>query len=395
MTQTRTELQYNVEDAVLDRYKAGAQQVQPSLCCPVADYEGRYLKVLPREILEKDYGCGDPSRHVYEGDTVVDLGSGAGKICYILAQKVGRGGRVIGVDFNDDMLSLARKHHPHITQSIGYDNVRFAKGRIQDLAVDLERLQAWLDDHPVQTVDGVAALDGESERLRREEPMIATDSVDVVVSNCVLNLVRPRDKQQLFAEIFRVLRRGGRAVISDVVCDEDPTPKILGDPDLWSGCIAGAFREDEFLRMFEQAGFHGIEILSRQDRPWQTIDGVEFRSVTVRAFKGKQGPCLERNQAVIYAGPWKSVEDDDGHTYHRGRRMAVCDKTCRLLTEKNGPYAEQMTAVLPRNEIALDDAKPFDCARDDFRDPRETKGHDFRDTMQPGYGGCCGPDDCC
>ena len=97
----------------------------------------------------------------------------------------------------------------------------------------------------------------------------------------MLNLVRPEDKQKLFAGIFRVLRRGGRAVISDIVSDEDVPERLKQDPDLWSGCISGSFREDLFLEAFEQAGFYGISLLERQQEPWRTIEGIEFRSVTV------------------------------------------------------------------------------------------------------------------
>jgi len=389
-------MNYNVENAVLERYKAGARAVEAELCCPIVDYDGQYLKVLPDEILEKDYGCGDPSKYVGVGETVVDLGSGAGKICYILAQKVGATGRVIGVDFNDEMLSLARKYQKSLAGKIGWHNTRFVKGRIQDLALDLDRMQSWLDAHPVKTVDDVTALDAECARLRSQDPMIASDTVDAVVSNCVLNLVRPEQKDQLFNEIFRVLRRGGRAVISDIVCDETPTQKILNDADLWSGCIAGAFREDEFLQRFERAGFHGIEILARAEQPWRTIDGVEFRSMTVRAYKGKQGPCIERKQAVVYKGHWKKVVDDDGHTLERGKRVAVCDKTFNIYTDETGPYQASIVAVPPLAEVPLEEAAEFNCKRSAWRHPRETKGLDYDATIVPeDPGACCGPDGCC
>jgi len=99
----------DVEAAVRERYSAASQQRAADLCCPVS-YDARYLEALPRELIERDYGCGDPSKHVRPGETVLDLGSGGGKICYIAAQVVGPQGRVIGVDCNDDMLALARKH---------------------------------------------------------------------------------------------------------------------------------------------------------------------------------------------------------------------------------------------------------------------------------------------
>lgn len=391
---TDTAIPYDIEQAVRERYEAGARQPQASLCCPTDGYDQRYLELLPPEILEKDYGCGDPTRYVHPGETVVDLGSGAGKNCYILAQKVGATGKIIGVDMNDEMLSLSRKYLTSIGETLGYQNVAFVKGRIQDLALNLDLVQHWLEQNPIQSVEQIAAFEAECDRLRQSQPFIASDSVDVVISNCVLNLVRPQDKQQLFQEIFRVLKRGGRAVISDIVCDEAPTEKILNDPQLWSGCIAGAFLENEFLEMFEQAGFYGIEILARQTEPWQVIDGVEFRSLTVQAFKGKQGECWERNQAVIYRGPWKSVQDDDGHTLYRGERMAVCDKTFHLYTNPNGAYHSDIIPVPPLVEIALEDAKPFSCSTDQFRNPRVTKGKEYRDTIEQSTD-CCGPQSCC
>ena len=382
---------YNVEDEVVTRYAAVAQAVEAALCCPTS-YDPKYLKILPQEIIEKDYGCGDPSEYVGEGEVALDLGSGGGKICYILSQKVGAEGKVIGVDMNDTMIALAEKYKGEMAEKIGHANVEFRKGRIQDLGLSWHKAQAFLDANPIADVEGVAKYEAECERLRREEPLIESDSVDVIVSNCVLNLVATEQKKQLFNEMFRVLKKGGRCVISDIVCDEDPTQKILDDGDLWSGCISGAFREDLFVKMFVDAGFHGVEILKREEQPWQTIDGVEFRSMTVRAYKGKQGPCFERNQAVVYAGPWSQVRDADGHVFTRGERVAVCDKPFNLLTRAESPYAGQLIPIQPLEEIPLADAKPFDCSRTVKRHPRETKGQDYDATTEASE--CCGTD-CC
>ncbi|MHC5010166.1 MAG: methyltransferase domain-containing protein [Planctomycetota bacterium] len=372
-----TDVDLDVEQAVHDRYAAGARAVQPSFCCPVA-YDTEDLDHVPQEILDKDYGCGDPSRYAREGETVLDLGSGAGKACYVLSRKVGPEGRVLGVDFTSDMLALARKHQRAVAEAIGYDNVTFARGRIQDLGLSLDAVDDWLAAHPVSSLDAMAALEAECDRLRREEPLVADGAVDLVVSNCVLNLVRTEDKEALFDEIFRVLRRGGRAVISDIVCDEEPTPEMRRDPDLWSGCIAGAFTEEALVQRFEEAGFYGVEVLERSTDPWQVVEGIEFRSVTVRAFKGKEGPCLEGKQAVVYRGPWRTVTDDDGHTLLRGARMAVCDKTYRLLTDPAGPYAGHVFAVPPHVRIPMAGARPFDCTGDRRREPGETKNAAFR-----------------
>jgi SAM-dependent methyltransferase len=344
-------------------------------------------------LIERDYGCGDPSRYVGEGEIVLDLGSGGGKICYIASQIVGPRGRVLGVDMNDDMLALARKYEHEIGTRIGWHNVQFFKGRIQDLALDLERLGRHLREHPVNTVHGWLEVQQQAERLRATEPMIASDSIDAVLSNCVLNLVHPADREQLFQEVFRVLRRGGRAVISDIVCDEPVPEHLRRDPQLWSGCISGAFVEAEFLAEFERVGFYGVEILNRQPEPWAIVEGIEFRSVTVRAYKGKDGPCLDCRQAVIYKGPWKRVMDDDGHTLERGVPMAVCDKTYRIYTGE--PYTSQIVPVPPREPMGLDQAVTFDCRRNLVRDPRETKGAQARERTQLPTISCCGPAPCC
>ena len=215
----------------------------------------------------------------------------------------------------------------------------------------------------------------------------------MVVSNCVLNLVEPRAKRQLFEEIFRVLKLGGRAVISDIVCDEEVPQELQADPELWSGCISGALTEEGFLAAFEQAGFYGIQILKRDEPPWRTVRGIEFRSLTVEAFKGKQGECFERNQAVVYCGPFKEVLDDDQHHLVRGRRHAVCDKTFQLY--KKAPYRGHFDFIEPLTPVPIEEAKPFDCARDAVRQAGETKGHGYDATTaqsgccDSGGGGCC------
>ena len=379
------------EAAVLQRYGHAAEEVDGCLCLPVS-YDKNLLKVIPDEILEKDYGCGDPSRYVKAGETVLDLGSGSGKACYIIAQIVGAQGKVIGVDFNPPMLELARKYQKSIGDKLGYHKVEFHRGRIQDLRTSLELLDQHLQDDPVRSVADLTCLKEFETRMRRERPLIADESFDVIVSNCVLNLVRPEDKKQLFAEMYRVLKRGGRLAISDIVSDEPVPEHLARDPNLWSACVSGAFQEEEFLRAFEEAKFHGVQIEEFSSEPYQTVEGTEFRAITVTAYKGKEGPCIERNQAVIYRGPWKQVVDDDGHTLERGARMAVCDKTFRLYSQP--PYAGQFILVPPRDEIARENAGVFDCARDHKRQPRETKGEEFKVTQLSGS--VCGPiSNCC
>lgn len=381
----------NVEQAVRERYSAAAQASEAALCCPI-DYDPQYLAIIPTEILERDYGCGDPSRHISAGETVLDLGSGGGKICYIAAQIVGAVGRVIGIDRNEEMLALARKHQASIAEQLGFANTEFRKGSIQDLALDLEAFENYLRDNPVHSASDWLRAEAHADELRKSKPLVASDSIDVVVSNCVLNLVSRADRRQLFAELFRVLKRGGRAVISDIVCDEPVPTHLQNDPRLWSGCISGAFVESEFLETFAEAGFYGIEILDRQQEAWATVEGIEFRSVTVRAYKGKEGPCLDQRQAVIYNGPWKQVVDDDGHVLKRGVRTAVCGKTFAIYNRQ--PYANDITPVPPHEEVPADDAPEYDCHRNAVRHPRETKGQDYDATLLP-ESDCCGGGECC
>jgi len=300
----------DVEAAVRRRYSDGARNPEPSLCCPTSD-DPRLLAAIPQEVIDRDYGCGNPTRWLRPGDVVLDLGSGSGKICFLASQVVGAAGRVIGVDMNDEMLALARRNAPEVARRIGFANVEFRKGRIQELA-----------------------------------PIVDSHSIDVAVSSCVLNLVRSEDKRTLFAEIFRVLKRGGRAVISDIVSDRDVPEHLQRDPELWSGCISGAMREDQFLEAFEEAGFYGVTLAERSAEPWRTVEGIEFRSVTVLAWRGKEGPCLFNQHAVIYKGPFRQVEDDDGHILRRGVRTTVCEKTFQIYSKE--PYREHFELVPPR-----------------------------------------------
>jgi SAM-dependent methyltransferase len=119
------------EQAVVNRYTDAARRPEADLCCPV-ELNRELLAAVPQAIIDRDYGCGDPTVHVKPGEVVVDLGSGAGKACYLLSQVVGAHGRVIGVDMNDEMLSLARTHQPAFAATQGFDNMTFVKGRIQD-----------------------------------------------------------------------------------------------------------------------------------------------------------------------------------------------------------------------------------------------------------------------
>lgn len=334
----------NVQNSVLERYSQGAQERQPALCCPIS-YDANLLEGLPQEIIDKDYGCGDPSRYVRTGDVVLDLGSGGGKIAYMAAQLVGEQGCVIGVDMNDDMLALARKYQPEMAARLGGERVRFLKGQIQDLALSIDAVDAYLAEHPVRNAAAhTTFLDWQSQQ-RAHSPLIADTSVDLVISNCVLNLVHDADKAQLVREIFRVLKPGGRVAISDIVSDESVPEHLKRNPELWSGCISGAFQEEEFLVAFVDAGFVAVVYDKWDAQPWQVVEGIEFRSVTLTAVKPEPSVCLDCGHAVIYRGPHAEVRDEEGHVFPRGARIAVCERTYRMLI--SGAYGEDFIGLPP------------------------------------------------
>ena len=249
--------------AVEDRYGAAAHEQEACLCTPVG-FDPALLAVIPDAVVERDYGCGDPTRWVRSGDRVLDLGSGSGKNAFICAQVVGPDGHIIGVDRNAEMLALSRGAAATVANAIGYSNVDFIEGAIEAL------------DQP--------GADG--------SPLVADASLDVVLSNCVLNLVNPSARQRLLSNIRRVLAPGGRVAISDIVCDQPVPLALQQDPELWSGCISGAWLEQAFLDDFRSLGFEQVRYADRSESPWRVVDGIEFRAVTlVGELPGVSRPC--------------------------------------------------------------------------------------------------------
>ena len=248
-----TERVLDQTEAIDARYGAAAQAKESCLCTPVA-FNKKLLEVIPSNVVERDYGCGDPTRWVKENDFVLDLGSGSGKNAFICSQIVGKQGAVIGVERNDEMLKLARESAPIVGEKIGFINVRFLKGSIEEL--DKQQANGAL--------------------------LISNQSIDVILSNCVLNLVNPSKRNELLINIRRVLRPHGRIAISDIVSNKPVPISLQKDPDLWSGCISGAWEEKEFLKDFRSLGFENVHYVDRSKDPWKVIEGIEFRSVTLR-----------------------------------------------------------------------------------------------------------------
>ena len=242
----------NHKEAIQQRYGAAAIEKESCLCTPVA-FNPQYLNPIPKEVIEKDYGCGDPTKWVKKNDVVLDLGSGSGKNAFICAQIVEKDGRVIGIDQNSDMLNLSRKSIKPFSDQIGYKNIDFIEGSIEKL----DELNA------------------------NKQPIIKTSSIDIILSNCVLNLVNPKSRQNLLKNIKRVLKHNGRIAISDIVSNKRVPIRLQNDPDLWSGCISGAWYEPDLLADFNKLGFKNLKFAERSKEPWKKIEDIEFRTITL------------------------------------------------------------------------------------------------------------------
>lgn len=311
-----------VKTKVLQKYTEGAVQPIQGLCCPKS-YNPKLLNDIPDEILERDYGCGDPSQYVEPGQVVLDLGCGVGKMCYMVSRLVGESGEVIGVDVNTDMLSIARKYQKTLNKRKGCAKTRFVQTKIQDMTVDLEKLNRYLVEHPVTKLSDLSRLEDWMKRYERV-PVIDNNSIDVVISNCVLNLVDESDRDQLIQQIYRVLKPGGRFAISDIVSDQQVSQSLKDNEELWADCVTGAFQEKEFAQAFLKKGFINIKYDAWSDEVWKTIDHINFRSVTLTGSKPYTTECTSCEYEVIYKGPFSQIEDDQGHKFLRGQRMKVC-----------------------------------------------------------------------
>jgi arsenite methyltransferase len=201
-------------------------------------YSNQELENLPTSVTKAVAGCGNPTAlaELKAGETVLDLGSGGGIDAFLAAKKVGSEGKVVGVDMTEEMVQLAKEN----AAKMGAENVEFKLGEIEKL--------------PVQ--DG---------------------TVDVIISNCVINL--SPEKERVFKEAFRVLKHGGRILISDLVT-QGPLPKeIREDPEMWSACIAGALDENDYLQKIRDAGFEKVEVVDK------TTFMEKVSSIKVRAYK--------------------------------------------------------------------------------------------------------------
>ena len=287
-----------------------SQDLLTNACCtddiPLA--HRRILAQLEPEVLEKYYGCGVCIPEAIEGITVLDLGSGSGRDAYLLPKLVGENGHVIGVDMTEEQLDVARRHVDAHTSTFGYarPNVEFRHGYIEDL----------------QTAG------------------IPDNSIDLVVSNCVLNL--STDKEATYREIFRVLKPGGELFIADVFADRRVPETLRQDPVLYGECLGGALYTEDFRRLLLRLGINDYRLLSSRRLTINNpeiearVGNIGFYSLTVRAFKlALEDRCEDHGQVATYLGtiagqPHQFVLDDH-HTFETGRPMLVCGNTAAMV----------------------------------------------------------------
>lgn len=296
--------QGELRDNVRQFYQQAALNPKKELCCPVS-YKTGDVSHIPEEVLEVSYGCGSPVQFsgISQGETVVDLGCGAGIDCFIAAKQTGISGRVIGIDMTQEMLEKANAALEKVALKLGFLNCEFRQGFLERIPVE-------------------------------------SDSADAVVSNCVVNL--SADKSKVFAEIHRILKNAGRFVIADIVADRQVPVYLRNNQRLWGECISGALTQDEFLSCARNAGFYGLQIL--KSFKYREVDGIQFCSVVVRGFKfSKSEKCLYQGQYAVYLGPYAEVRDDDNHVFARGEAVEICTDTAAKLRAE--PYKGQFAVI--------------------------------------------------
>jgi len=288
--------------------------LKTSACCSTESappYIREILGQIDPEILDKFYGCGSPIPPALEGCTVLDLGCGTGRDVFVLSKLVGETGRVIGVDMTDEQLEVANRHKDSMAKAFGFSqsNVEFRKGYIEDL----------------------------------DELGIASDSIDVVVSNCVVNL--SFNKPKLLSEIFRVLKPGGELYFSDVFTSRRIAADLKDDPVLIGECISGAYYTEDFRRALLSVGCLDFRIVSSRDiavndpEVKRKIGLTQLVSQTVRAFKlaSLEDRCEDLGQHATYLGSIPEEPHcftlDDHHCLESGRAMLVCGNTAAMLGE--------------------------------------------------------------
>ena len=305
----------------LDRVKAyygtvlkSRRDLKTSACCSTDALPTAHKDVLKRiddEIIERSYGCGSPIPDALDGAVVLDLGCGTGRDAYMASYLVGPAGRVIGVDMTDEPLGIATSHVDRQMSRFGFlkPNIEFRKGYIEYLG----------------------------------ETGIEDNSIDVVISNCVINL--SPDKRSVFSEILRVLKPGGELYFSDIFAGCRVPESISRDPVLYGECLGGAMYIEDFRRLMVELGVPDFRTVSKSrvnldDAEVEAKAGmIDFYSMTLRAFKldNLEDICEDYGQTAVYKGTLPEAPHvfvlDDHHTFITDKPMLVCGNTAAMVQD--------------------------------------------------------------
>lgn len=302
----------SVLDTVKDYYgrvlKSSAD-LKTSACClteALPRHVAEVLKDVHPEVKERFYGCGSPIPPALEGVTVLDLGCGSGRDCYVLSKLVGPKGRVIGLDMTDEQLAVARRQQSFHAQKFGWANTDFRQGYIEDLA-------------------GAG---------------IADASVDLVISNCVVNL--SPDKPRVFREIFRVLKPGGELYFSDVFADRRIPAPLAQDAVLLGECLGGALYVEDFRRLMSSSGCRDARVVASAPLALNSpqleakAGNIRFSTMTIRAFRLElEDRCEDFGQVATYLGTLPegphAFNLDDHHRFQAGKPLPVCGNTADMV----------------------------------------------------------------
>lgn len=307
-----------------------------------------------------------------QGGRVLGMGPDVWEVSRRLAPRLGASGHFVGVYGDAETIREARRRNGS-TNGSPASKVEFHQVE-DDLRLSRAAADAVVAKRAPASLDELLDLQRELARLRDEQPFVADRSVDLVFATGLRHLPTHAARVRMLQEFHRVVKRGGRLVVLDVVSDEDADPEALlkvGDVD---GDAVGrsVARDEDLLNTLAEVGFYGVTLVRRDEVPWTIVKGVELRRVAVVAHKGKEGPCYEHYQAVMYRGPFSSVQDDDGHVYPRGRQIAVCKKTFDLLSRE--PYSGQFELNEPLITVPAGAAAPFPChLTNPVRDPQDLK----------------------
>ena len=301
-------------------YSKAAVTAQESLCCPT-EYDSSELSHIPKEVLEISYGCGSPVGRagLQEGQTMVDLGSGGGIDCFIAAKYVGRTGHVYGIDMTDEMLNVARQNADQVVKNLGYNNIEFKQG--------------FLENIPIEDM-----------------------SVDLVTSNCVINL--STKKGDVFKEIHRILKNEGRFLIADIISEVEVPEEMRNNKELWGECISGALTLHEFLNYARDNQFKGLHI--QKDYLWKEVAGIKFYSYTIEGskFSSRENPCDSNSVFATYAGPFDTVIFQ-GTKFQLGVTVEIDRNTATMMSSHS--YNGQFIVTDPKIEKPTESNSETSC----------------------------------